>query len=107
MSVIHAAHHIRKIADETLQQKPQSFHKQAGDLVSLTAELFDIEKKPLEGEAAWSSVLQLLLKMKEIDEDNVASKEESEGAIVGLEELRGEAALAPGSESILYCSLSL
>jgi hypothetical protein len=90
-----------------MYRRPQSFNKRAGYLESLTVELFDIEKKPLEGEAAWSSALQLLLKMKEIDEDNVASKEDSESTIIGLDELRGEAVLAPGSESILYCSLSL
>jgi hypothetical protein len=107
MSVIHAAHHIRKSADKLLQQRPQSINKRTGYLESLTAELFDFEKQPLEGELAWSSALQLLLKMKEIDEDNAASKEDSECAIVGLEELRREAVLAPGSESILYCSLGL
>jgi len=90
-----------------MYRRPQSFNKRAGYLESLTVELFDIEKKPLEGEAAWSSALQLLLKMKEIDDDNVASKDDSESAIIGLDELRGEAVLAPGSESILYCSLSL
>jgi hypothetical protein len=90
-----------------MYRRPQAFHKRAGYLESLTVELFDIEKKPLEAEAAWSSALQLLLKMKEIDVDSVVSKEDSESAIIGLDELRGEAVLAPGSESILYCSLSL
>ena len=90
-----------------MYRRPQAFNKRAGYLESLTVELFDVEKKPLEGEAAWSSALQLLLKMKEIDEDNVASRVDSESAIIGLDELRGEAVLAPGSESILYCSLSL
>ncbi len=72
-------------------------------LESLT---FDVEKTPLAGEVAWSSALQTLLKMREIDDDNVASKDDSESAIIGLDELRGEAVLAPGSKSILYCSLS-
>ncbi|MGY5854220.1 MAG: DUF6569 family protein, partial [Candidatus Thorarchaeota archaeon] len=90
-----------------MYRRPQAFRKRTGYLESLTVELFDVEKKPLEGEAAWSSALQLLLKMKEIDDDNVASKDDSESAIIGLDELRGEAVLAPGSESILYCSLGL
>ena len=90
-----------------MYRRPQAFRTRSGYVESLTAELFDVEKKPLEGEAAWSSALQLLLKMKEIDDDNVASKDDSESAIIGLDELRGEAVLAPGSESILYCSLSL
>ena len=90
-----------------MYRRPQAFNKRAGYLESLTVELFDIEKKPLEGEAAWSSALQLLLKMKEIDDDNVASKDDSKSVIIGLDELRGEAVLATSSESILYCSLSL
>jgi hypothetical protein len=90
-----------------MYRRPQAFRKRAGYLESLTVELYDVEKKPLEGEAAWSSALQLLLKMKEIDDDSVASKTESENAIIGLDELKGEAVLAPGSESILYCSLGL
>ena len=76
-------------------------------LESLAVELFDVEKKPLEGEADWSSVLQLLLKMKEIDDESIASRVESESSIIELDERRGEAVLATGSESILYCSLSL
>jgi len=90
-----------------MYRRPQAFQKRAGYLESLTVELFNVDKKPLEGEAAWSSALQLLLKMKEIDDDNVASKDDSESAIIGLDELRGEVVLASGSEAILYCSLSL
>ena len=90
-----------------MYRRPQAFNKRAGYLESLTVELYDVEKKPLEGETAWSSALQLLLKMKEIDDDNVASKVDSESAMIGLDELRGEAVLATGSKSILYCSLSL
>ena len=90
-----------------MYRRPQAFQKRAGYLESLTVELFDVNKKPLGGEAAWSSALQLLLKMKEIDDDKVASKDDSESAIIGLDELRGEVVLAPGSESILYCSLGL
>ena len=90
-----------------MYRRPQAFQKRAGYLESLTVELFNVDKKPLEGEAAWSSALQLLLKMKEIDNDNVASKDDSESAMIGLDELRGEVVLASGSESILYCSLSL
>ena len=90
-----------------MYRRPQAFQKRTGYLESLTVELFNVDKKPLEGEAAWSSALQLLLKMKEIDDDKVASKDDSESAMIGLDELRGEVVLAPGSESILYCSLSL
>ncbi|MGY5858921.1 MAG: DUF6569 family protein [Candidatus Thorarchaeota archaeon] len=90
-----------------MYRRPQAFSKRAGYLESLTVELYNVEKKPLEGEAAWSSALQLLLKMKEIDDDKVASRVDSESAMIGLDDLRGEAVLAPGSESILYCSLSL
>jgi len=90
-----------------MYRRPQAFQKRAGYLESLTVELFNVDMKPLEGEAAWSSALQLLLKMKEIDDGNVASKDDSESAIIGLDELRGEVVLASGSESILYCSLSL
>lgn len=90
-----------------MYRRPQAFNKRAGYLESLTVELFDVEKSPLENEAAWSSALQLLLKMREIDDESVASKEGSGNAIIGLNELRGEAVLAPGNESILYCSLSL
>ncbi len=90
-----------------MYRRPQAFNKRAGYLESLTVDFYDVEKKPLEGEAAWSSALQLLLKMKEIDDDKVASKVDSESAMIGLDELRGEAVLDPGSKSILYCSLSL
>jgi hypothetical protein len=90
-----------------MYRRPQAFQKRAGYLESLTVELFNVDKKPLEGEAAWSSALQLLLKMKAIDDDKVASKDASYSAMIGLDELRGEVVLAPGSESILYCSLSL
>ena len=51
-------------------------------LESLTVDLYDVKKKPLEG----------------VD---------SESAMIGLDELRGEAVLVTGSETILYCSLSL
>lgn len=87
--------------------KPQAFSKRAGYLESLTVEPFDVEKMPLEGEVAWSSALQLLPKLREIDDDNVASKDDSECVIIGLNEHRGEAVLTPGSDAILYCSLSL
>ena len=90
-----------------MYRRPQAFNKRGGYLESLAVELFDNEKKPLEGEAAWSSALQLLMKMKEIDDDKIASKDDSESAMIGLDELRGEVVLASGSESILYCSLSL
>ncbi len=84
------------------------FHAHVNEILeSLTVEFYDAEKKPLEGEAAWSSAIQLLLKMKEIDDDNVASKVDSESSMIGLDELSGEAVLATGSETILYCSLSL
>jgi hypothetical protein len=89
-----------------MYRRPQAFNKRAGYLELLTVDLFDVEKTPLAGEVAWSSALQTLLKMREIDDDNVASKDDSESVIIGLDELRGEAVLAPGSKSILYCSLS-
>ena len=68
-------------------------------------EHFDVEKSPIEGEAAWASAVQLLMNLKDINEKNVASKKGSDNATIGVQDLQGEALFGKDLKSILYCSL--
>jgi hypothetical protein len=88
-----------------MYRKPQAFWKRSGFLESFAVEHYDVSKAPVEGEAAFSSALQLLFKLKDIDEENVAAKEDSDNAVIGLEKLRGEALLGNDLKSVLYCTL--
>ncbi len=88
-----------------MYRKPHAFWKRSGFLESFAIEHYDVKKAPVEGEAAWSSALQLLFKLKDIDEESVVAKEDSDNAVIGLEDLKGEALLGEDLKSVLYCTL--
>jgi hypothetical protein len=88
-----------------MYRKPQAFWKRSGFIESFAVEHYDVKKKPVEGEAAWSSAVQMLFKLKDIDEENVAAKDDSDNAFIGLEDLKGEALLGKDHKSVLYCTL--
>ena len=88
-----------------MYRKPQAFWKRSGFLESYAIEHYDVKKSPVEGEVAWSSALQLLFKLKDIDDEDVSSSEDSDNAFIGLEELRGEALFGKDLKSVLYCTL--
>ena len=43
--------------------------------------------------------------LRRAPEENVAAKEDSDNAFIGLENLRGEALLGNDLKSVLYCTL--
>jgi hypothetical protein len=88
-----------------MYRKPQAFWKRSGFIESFAVEHYDVKKKPVEGEAAWSSAVQMLFKLKDIDDENVAAKDDSDNAVIGLEDLKGEALLGKDLKSVLYCTL--
>jgi len=88
-----------------MYRKPQAFWKRSGFLESFAVEHYDVKKALVAGDTAKNSAIQLLLKLKDIDEKNVATKEDSDNAVIGLEELRGEALLGNDLKSVLYCTL--
>jgi hypothetical protein len=88
-----------------MYRKPQAFWKRSGFLESFAVEHYDVKKALVEGEAAFSSALQLLFKLKDIDEENIASKEDSDNAVIGFEDLKGEALFGNDLKSVLYCTL--
>ncbi|MHA2359056.1 MAG: ARPP-1 family domain-containing protein [Candidatus Thorarchaeota archaeon] len=88
-----------------MYRKSHAFWKRSGFLESFAVEHYDVKKTPVEGETAWSSALQMLLKLKDIDEENVAAKEDSDNAVIGLENVKGEALLGNDLKSVLYCTL--
>jgi hypothetical protein len=88
-----------------MYRKPSAFKKRMGFLESFAVEHYDVEKTPVEGEAAWASAMQLLLNLKDLNEKNVAAKKDSDNAMIGVQDLQGEALLGKDLKSILYCSL--
>lgn len=99
-----------KIIAMELYSKERAFMRRAGFLESVLMEFSDQTKKALEGEAAWSKAVQLLLQMKDIKSNEVLAKTDTQSISIGLHDLRGEAILQKNVEEtknhILYCSLS-
>ena len=91
-----------------LYRNSNSFKQRKGFIESL-AMLEQKEKKPLEGEAAWSRGLQLLFRMKELGDEEVISKKDSDTIHIGFDDLRGEAIIGKGLKddmrAVLYCSI--
>ncbi|MGY5854401.1 MAG: DUF6569 family protein [Candidatus Thorarchaeota archaeon] len=103
-----------KIIAMELYRSKQAFWNRIGFLESILLEYGKKEQSVLEGEAAWSAAIQLLLKLKDINPDEVIQKQGSDNLHIGLEELRGEAITGEllkselkSLKSILYCSLGI
>ncbi|MFW9789118.1 MAG: ARPP-1 family domain-containing protein [Candidatus Thorarchaeota archaeon] len=88
-----------------MYRNAQAFRKRLGFVESFAVEHYDVEKTPLQDEAASASALKLLETLKDINETDVASKDDSDNAVIGVRELKGEALLRRDLRSVLYCSL--
>ncbi len=99
-----------KVIAMELYRNKQAFRKRAGFLESMLMEFSNLDKKSIEREAAWSKAVQLLLQMKDIKDEDVIAKAETQSVLIGLGDLRGEAILQKNVEDkrniTLYCSLS-
>jgi hypothetical protein len=91
-----------------IYRSANSFSQRKGFIESL-AMLDQKEKKPMEGEAAWSRGLQLLFRMKDLGDEEVVSKDDSQVVHIGFDDLRGEAIVGKerktSQNAVLYCSI--
>ena len=93
-----------------IYRSSQAFLSRAGLIESLLLAVLDEGTTPQEKEAAWAKALQILMKLKDISEDEVIVQEGSQNLHLRLEELTGEAITGKtrddSPEVVLYCSIS-
>ena len=93
-----------------MYRSQRAFQKRSGFIESIVMDLSDDNKGSMEKEITWSKALQLLLKLKDIGDDEVIMKDGSDNIHISVEGLTGEAIIGNVSDSskssILYCSIS-
>ncbi|MHA1881595.1 MAG: ARPP-1 family domain-containing protein [Candidatus Thorarchaeota archaeon] len=93
-----------------LYRSPAAFQKRIGFIESIIMEHKSTGIGAIEREAAWATAIQLIHRMKQIKDEEVVVKSDSDNLHIGFDKLIGEAIVGSDSNNpdrpILYCTLS-